>query len=170
LKKTPIVFKALVLGVGLFASCASKPGVGDGQIAKSVSEADFNPADFSDVLEKTWELIEVKSDSGVAIIERQDMQDMYTVRFAEGRLSGKAAPNVYNAPYTQGNSHDISFGHIVSTKMALLQEPEYLKEQEYFSYLAKTTRWEVRGGQLILIASSESGGIVLVFNAVENVD
>jgi heat shock protein HslJ len=170
LKKIRIVFKVLVFGAGLFASCAGKPGVVDEQIVTNAPEAGVNPADFSEVLGKTWELIEVKSDSGVVIIERQDMQDMYTARFAEGRLSGKGAPNLYNGSYTQGNSHDIFFGHIVSTKMAMLQEPESLKEHEYFSYLAKTTSWEASGGQLILFASHESGEVVLVFNEVENVD
>jgi heat shock protein HslJ len=175
LEKTRIVFKILALGAGLFASCVGKPDVWDGQTADSVSEAvvnpaGFNPADFSEVLKKTWGLIEVKSDSDVVIIERQDMQDLYTARFAEGRLSGKAAPNVYNGPYTQGNSHDISFGPIVSTKMILLQEPESLKEHEYFSYLAKTTRWEISSGQLALFTSNESGEVVLVFNEVEDVD
>jgi heat shock protein HslJ len=180
LKKTCIVFKILALGASLLASCASKPSGQDGQTAKSapeanvnpanVNSANVNPADFSEVLEKTWELIEVKSDSGVVTLERQDMHDMYTIRFAEGKLSGKAAPNVYNGPYTQGNAHDISFGHIVSTKMALLQESESLKEHEYFSYLAKTTRWEARDGQLLLVASSESEEIVLVFNETEHVD
>ncbi|MDR0557609.1 MAG: META domain-containing protein [Treponema sp.] len=170
MKKNRIVFKILILGAGLFASCASKPNVGDGQTAKSESKAIVNPADFSEVLEKTWELIEVKSNSGVVIIERQDMQDMYTVRFAEGRLSGRAAPNLYNGPYTQGNSHDISFGPIASTKMVMFQEPESLKEHEYFSYLAKTIRWMVSSGQLMLFAPSESGDVVLAFNEVENVD
>lgn len=175
MRKPRIIFKVLVFGASLFASCASKPDVRDEQIAKNASEAVVNPvsvkpADFSEVLEKTWELIEVKSYSGVVIIERQNMQDIYTVRFAKGRLSGKGAPNLYNGPYTQGNSHDISFGSIAGAKMAMLQEPESLKEHEYFSYLAKTTSWEASGGQLILFTSSESGEVVLVFNEVENVD
>ncbi|MDR0374433.1 MAG: META domain-containing protein, partial [Treponema sp.] len=59
---------------------------------------------------------------------------------------------------------------IVSTKMAALQEPESLKEHEYFSYLAKTAGWEIRAGQLILFTSGDSGDVLLVYNEIEHVD
>jgi hypothetical protein len=54
--------------------------------------------------------------------------------------------------------------------MAALQEPESLKEHEYFSYLAKTAGWEIRAGQLILFTSGDSGDVLLVYNEIEHVD
>ncbi|MDR2194968.1 MAG: META domain-containing protein [Treponema sp.] len=170
MKKNSIIFTTLILGVSLCGSCAGKPSIQEGQPVQSASEAGINPADFSEVLEKTWELIEVKRESDVVIIERQRMADMYTLRFADGALSGKGAPNSYHGYYKQGNSHDISFGAVVSTKMALLQEPEALKEHDYFAYLDKIIRWEISSGQLNLFTANEHGEIVLVFNEVEDVD
>jgi heat shock protein HslJ len=170
LKKNGIIFITLVLGANLFGSCAGKPGAQEGQPVRIASEAGSNPADFSEVLERTWALTEVKRESDVAVIDRRQMEDMYTVRLTDETVSGKGAPNSYRGSYKQGNSHDISFGAIVSTKMAMLQEPEALKEHEYFAYLANTTHWAISNGQLNLFSLNDNGEVVLVFNKVEDVD
>jgi heat shock protein HslJ len=109
----------------------------------------------------------VKTASGSTVIDRQKTPDLYTMSFADGRAGGKAAPNTYGGPYTQGVSHNIAFGAMVSTKMALMEEPEGLKEQEYFNYLAKVKTWEVSNGQLLLFADDCAGGdVTLLFSAV----
>jgi heat shock protein HslJ len=165
-----IMFIALLFGAAQLVFCAGKPDAKDGQIAQTASEAVINPADFSEVLGKTWELIEVKSDSNATVIDHQSMQDMYTLQFADGSLSGRGAPNRYHGYYTLGNSQDISFGAVASNQMAALQEPEGLKEHEYFAYITKVSRWEINNGQLNLFTANEAGEIVLVFNKVENAD
>jgi heat shock protein HslJ len=164
-KKIGIIFVSAVLGAIIFASCASgKPAAQD---TAQKTEVFVGPADFSEVLGSSWELMEVKLASGAVVIDRQKTPDVYTVNFADGKVSGKAAPNSYNGHYTLGVSNNIAFGQMVSTKMALLEEPEGLKEQEYFNYLAKVKSWEVSNGQLFLYTEDDAGGDVsLVYNAV----
>ncbi|MDR1399775.1 MAG: hypothetical protein LBJ41_07635 [Treponema sp.] len=63
----------LILGAGLFAFCTSEPYVRDGQTVKSESEAlvnlvEVNPPDFSEVLGKIRELVEMRSGSGGPIV------------------------------------------------------------------------------------------------------
>ncbi len=184
MKKTGIICVCAALSMGLLASCASQnPSAqieDSGQITAFMSSSDF-----SAVLSTTWELIEVKTVSGATVIDRQNLPtlstltsldgsveeqkvpNLYTLTFLDGRVSGKAAPNNYSGPYTLGDSHNITFGGMLSTRMALLEEPKGLKEGEYFLYLAKVKTWEISGGQLYLYTEDDVGGeAALVFNAV----
>ena len=125
-------------------------------------------ADFSEAQGRDWFLSEVASGSGIVIIDRKGAAagfgETYTLRFDEERLSGMGAPNRYFAPYASGEGNSLSIGMVAGTLMAPLFENENLKESEYFAYLGKARRWELRNGKLNLYSSSIDGGeAVLVF-------
>jgi hypothetical protein len=53
---------------------------------------------FSDVQAKEWKLVEVRSDSENLKYDRNRLEaetfgDIFTMKFEDGRISGKAAPN-----------------------------------------------------------------------------
>ena len=124
-------------------------------------------ASFSDVKGRDWVLTEVKSGSNTVTITRTNITgEIYTIRFEDDRLSGMAAPNRYFGPYTSGEGHSLSMGSVANTLMAALFENEDLKEYDYFTYLGKVTRWELRkDGKLELYTSAENGSqVILIYS------
>jgi heat shock protein HslJ len=76
------------------------------------------------------------------------------------------APNRYRAPYSLGEGHTLTIGNIAATLMMGLGEPLDVAEYEYFTYLNKVTRWDIREGALELYTSDSSGTEkVLIFTA-----
>jgi heat shock protein HslJ len=132
-------------------------------------------AQFSDLMGKTWVLIEVQSGGTVKALDRgqlasDGMLDAYTLRFIDSsadRISGKGAPNTYNGGYIRGEGQTIRFSSMVSTKMAAFKEPEVLKENEYLSFLEKVYRWDIIDGLLNLVAKDDTE-TVLVYSEVKN--
>ena len=130
---------------------------------------------FRDVEGKEWILLEVKSITSVGSagetvsmdrkkLEDDNMGGAFTLSFQEGRLSGMGAPNRYFAPYTTGGNRTLSIENIASTQMMAFKEPEGLRESEYFAYLSKVTRWDIREGKLELYSSNSNGtGAILLF-------
>ena len=124
---------------------------------------------FKDVEGKEWILSEVKS-AGKTVhmdrkkLEAENMGGVYTINFKkeeasnEGRVSGMGAPNRYFGPYTSGSNRSLSLGNMASTMMMAFREPEGLKENEYFSFLSRVTRWDLRNGKLELYCSGSAGG------------
>jgi heat shock protein HslJ len=128
---------------------------------------------FKDVEGKEWMLSEFVSAGKTVRMDRQKLEldnfgGVYTIQFqengSEGRVSGMGAPNRYFGPYTAGANRSLSIGNMASTMMATFREPDGLRENEYFNYLSKVTRWDIRNGKLELYSSAASGAeTVLIF-------
>jgi len=124
---------------------------------------------FKDVMDKDWKLIAVRGSPENITFNRgkltaEGFSDIFTLRFDKERVNGVGAPNTFFAPYTL-NKLEIAIKAIAQSQMAPLREPEYLKEQEYFAYLQKTTKWNLtKEGNLELYSKREDGTeAVLVF-------
>jgi heat shock protein HslJ len=139
-------FACLVLA-GIAASCISGP-------AKTTG--------FDEVRGKEWELAEVISGSGVIVIDRQKLEaegitGVYTLLIDEGRISGKAFPNRYLAPYELGDGQEISFGAVAGTLMANINNSGELQEETYYRFLDDVYRWNLSGGRLELHTKGPGG-------------
>ena len=142
------------------------------------SSADAAPAHdagarFGDVEGIEWILLELRRGAETVHMDRENLAgygfgEIFTIRFEGGRASGMGAPNRFFGPYTAGGNRALSIGSgngaMASTLMMPLVEPEVLREHEYFAYLSRVIRWDLRGGNLELFTSSEDGAeTVLVF-------
>jgi heat shock protein HslJ len=127
---------------------------------------------FSDVQGREWILAEVKGAAETIRLDRQQLEasgfrGAYTLTFEADRLAGMGAPNRYFGPYTAGEGRALTIGNIASTLMMSLGEPQGLLEHDYFAYLAKVTRWDIRSNALELYTSDDSGGErILIFTSL----
>ena len=121
---------------------------------------------FSDTFGREWKLTAVKSAAPASTggrefsrqeLEETGMADAYTLRIDETRLSGKAAPNRYFTSYSLGDGYDIRVNPVAGTLMMSLKEPEGLKEQEYYAYLALVNRWGLHQDVLTLYTVNANG-------------
>jgi heat shock protein HslJ len=158
-KFTGIFFcAALVLLTLVFVSCAGGASLGR-------SKTVFN----DDVLGKEWILLELRSQGKTVSIDRKKLDagfpnGAFTINFEEDKVSGVGAPNRYFGPCTVNSDKTLSIGNLASTMMAALFEPDELKEQEFFNYLANAKRWDLKSGKLELYSANSSGAeTVLVF-------
>ena len=135
--------------------------------------AQENGITFKDVEAKEWILTEVRSvTSGGSVIymdrrklEAINMGGIYTISFSDNRASGMGAPNRYFAPYAAGPDKTLRINNIGSTMMAAFIEPDGLKENEYFNYLSKVFRWDLKDGKLELYSTGSNGAeTVLIFD------
>ena len=126
--------------------------------------------DFAAVTGKTWKLSQVKSAPGEIIFDasKQDQQffkDAYTITFDNGRASGKAAPNRFNAPYNLGEGNAISFLPAAATLMMGIKEPVGLNEHGFFVLLEKVNKWNISNNQLTLYTvNGLSEKVTMTFN------
>ncbi|MDR3342337.1 MAG: META domain-containing protein [Treponema sp.] len=134
----------------------------------SVKQQSLN---FDAVQGKSWMLVEVKTDSGRVMLNRpaleaNGMGDTYTLQIDAERISGKAAPNRYFAPYQVGEDQHISFKPIAGTLMiSIIDIKADLTEQEYYDYLDQVYRWDVSDGNLELHTLTKDGkAAVLIFS------
>jgi len=160
-----LILAALVFPAVVFPSRVSASAAQEG--TKAV---------FSDVEGKEWILSEVRAAGKTVSINRKqleagNMAGAFSISFQKdsasngGRLGGMGAPNRYFAGYTPGAGKALSITPIASTLMVAIIEPEGLKEREYFDYLAKVTRWELRDSKLELYSSNAANAeAVLVFS------
>jgi len=125
---------------------------------------------FSDVTDKEWLLVEIKSETGNTVFDRETLNsdgfsNIFTLNFDDERLSGIGAPNRFTAPYKVDKNQVISVQLIAGTMMAAIREPERLKEQDYFSYLQNTSKWNLtKDGQMELYSKNADGKeVVLVY-------
>ena len=129
---------------------------------------------FSDVAGKEWVLSELRSGGKITTIDRkkfeaENMGGFYSLSFREeesvnkGMIGGMGAPNRYFGPYTESDNKTLTIGNIASTMMLAFREPEELKENEYFEYLSKVTRWNLRNEKLELYTVDSSGNEVILF-------
>lgn len=138
LRMTSFVFAAL-----LVCGCSAH-AVRDS--AASAAPMSASPAPTAANLDGTrWRFVKV---SGMAVPPKVTA----TLRFANGRASGKAGCNAYGAAYQVGADGSASFQQTLSTRMACLQPSGVMQiEHGIFAALHATTKVEMRGGELVLL-------------------
>jgi len=130
-------------------------------------------AQFSDVIDKDWKLMEVRAGKDTIIFKRDMLaqetpKNVFTLRFDAERVSGAGCPNRYFAPYTLTEKQVIDIKPIAGTLMAALFEPEQLKEREFFAYLENADQWNIVNGKLELRSKSDQGAeTVLIFSLAD---
>jgi len=125
-------------------------------------------ADFKDAAGKEWILSELRSGGQTVTMDRvklaaDNLGGVYTITFNEGQINGMGAPNRFFGPYTLGVGNTLSIGNVASTMMFAFKEPDGLKESEYFSYLSKVDRWNLRSGKLELYSRDSAGLEAIMF-------
>jgi heat shock protein HslJ len=163
LMKTPVrggAYWALVIAGFVLVACAG------GARAKQGAPR------FDEVRGKDWKLVEIRTGSVVVPLNRQRLEadamgDVYTLRFDADRISGKGAPNRYFGPYELGDGDRLILSGIARTLMMGINQPEELKESEYFDYLDRITRWGIGSDRLELFTETPEGQeAVLVFSGM----
>jgi heat shock protein HslJ len=141
---------ALWAAVFILAACASAP-------------------EFSTVMNRDWNLAEIRTKPENIIIERgklaeEGFGDIFTLRFDTERVNGVGAPNRYFAPYTLADKQGITIKMVAQTQMLAIREPEKLKEHDFFVYIQNVTKWNFVKENLELYSTGEDGAeAVLVF-------
>jgi heat shock protein HslJ len=110
---------------------------------------------------KSWKLSEVRKGNVATIVDRQKLEndgfgDLFTINFAE-RVSGKAAPNTFTAPYQVGANNSLKIYQPASTLMAPIYDPERIREKEYFQYLVNAKTWKLNGTKLEIATADADG-------------
>ncbi|MCL2209665.1 MAG: META domain-containing protein [Treponema sp.] len=124
---------------------------------------------FNTVTGSEWKLDEVlingrRSAYSRNSINREGFGDAFTLSFNDGTLHGKGAPNTYSAPYTLSEGNTIRIALMRSTLMAAIQEPESLREHDFYNYMQNSYKWNVVNDKLELYSKIDSGSeIVLIF-------
>lgn len=157
---------ALVLSL-VMASCATTTAVNETETAPAKASS----IDRSVIVGAVWYLWEIRSGDAVLDINRSGLkadgvEDAYSLRFdRDDRVFGKAMPNTYHGPCTWEDDLVLRFGNMASTKMLALKEPDSLKEQEFFDYLARVDRWALTSDAQLLLRSAGKDGLqaVMVF-------
>jgi heat shock protein HslJ len=104
-----------------------------------------------------WRLTQIGTDS---VIENSEV----TLNFdAEGNATGKGGCNEYGTTYTADGS-DLSFGDVISTEMACLDEAVMQQEAAFFAALAAAKSYAFEDSTLTITYGDE--GAVLVFTRV----
>ena len=138
-------------------------------IALAAISACSNAPKFSDVTGKEWQLVEVKTEPQNIKFDRDELTTdgfgtIFTLNFDAQRLSGVGAPNKYTAPYTVGKDQVITVQMAAGTMMAPINEPEKLKEQDYFTYIKNAYKWNGTKEQLELFSKNTDGAeAVLIY-------
>ncbi len=100
-----------------------------------------------------WRLVEV---AGRPAAPDDDMSRRPSLRFApdSGRVSGNAGCNQFAGPFTR-NGSSITFGALMSTRMACVDNAMNRQEQDYLAALQATDHFEISGNTLTLFRSSQ---------------
>jgi len=135
-------------------------------LSHALSRMEINSYNTGDILGKVWKLDEVRTGQNpVKIARTAGENQLYSLIFEAERINGVAAPNRYFGPWKGGEANAISIGMVGSTMMATLFERADLKEQEYFNYLGKVYKWELRNGKLELHTRNEGNAeVTLVYS------
>ena len=118
---------------------------------------------------KEWRLVELRFSERTVILNRNelssDMRDILTMNIDNNRVSGRGAPNRYFTSYRAEANNALTFQPIASTLMAtIFFEPQRIREEEYFQYLSRVTRWNLNRNRLELFSTEANGReLVMVF-------
>jgi heat shock protein HslJ len=124
-----------------------------------------NDTDFSEILDRHWNLTEVKNKSVTIHIDRTKAPiDIYTIKFETTHLTGTGAVNFYSASYKTRENHRLSIVGIARIRDDTLYEMEDFTENEFFRYLQRVNGWDLHGGKLELYTCDENGArAILIF-------
>ena len=118
------------------------------------------------VLGKEWRLIKVRVEDNFtrevhfdrAALARENLGDLFSLKFDSELISGKAEPNTYTAPYTINETEKtISIMPMRSTLMASTWQPDRLKEHDYFVYMQNALKWDVVNRNLVIFSKTMEG-------------
>ena len=148
------------------SSSGSQPASTGSQASQS-GQSGAAPAALSSISGKNWKLVEVRKDSRVIEINRQKLEtdgfgDLFTIVFGD-RISGRAAPNRFTAPYQAGANNALTIQQPASTMMAAIYDPERIHEKDYFQYLTGVKSWKLNQNRLELYSSDAGKETVLVY-------
>ena len=135
-----------------------------------------DPLWLQNVIGKKWYLTELRQTEVVDIASYQDIQPiegvfLFTLNFSVEGVNGVGYVNHFFGPYTLGNGQALFINELAVTLMAPINEPEGLKEDDYFNYLVNAYRWNLAEGSLELISSGDDRKeVVLVFAVLEGSD
>ena len=125
---------------------------------------------FSEVPDKEWKLNEVYINGRNTGFDRNELiragsGEIFTLKFNSEMISGTGAPNRYNAPYSVGDNRTIKIELVRATLMAPIGYLSNLRENEYFSYVQNTYKWNIVNEKLELLSKLDNGNeIRLVFS------
>ena len=128
---------------------------------------------LGNVVGKKWYLTELRQTGAASIVHYRDIQTIdgvfvFTVNFSVDGINGVGYINNFFGPYTLGNSQALLINDLAVTRMAPIDEPAGLKENDYFKYLVNAYRWNLAEGNLELFSRGEDGKeAVLVFAELE---
>ena len=160
---------ALAIAFVLSATASCAGGAQSASGANQAARGGNGVNSLNDVEGKEWTLSEIRSAGTTVRIDRSKLpadggSGAFTINFQDGMASGMGWPNRYRGPYTKGSGDALSIGNAASTMMAAFVELDELKENEYYGYLSRVTRWAVRDGRLELYSTNAGGGeAVLVY-------
>jgi heat shock protein HslJ len=143
--------------VFLIAACLILAGITAGCVNGPAKRAGFD-----EIRGKEWELTEVIAGSGAVTIDRQKLEaegmaDVYTLLIGDERISGRAFPNRYLAPYKLEEGRKITFGAVAGTLMASIGDSGGLREEAYFRFLDNVYQWDAAKGRLELLTRDPGG-------------
>lgn len=133
----------LALGIALLAlvSCAPLPTV--------------TPEPEGGLAGTSWTLISFgQPESETPVVEGSTV----TITFdAEGRAGGSGGCNTYSGSYELTGDNTVSFGEMVRTEMACLQEGIDQQENDYLEALSAAGKFELDGDNLTIWYDGEQG-------------
>ncbi len=92
---------------------------------------------------KKWELAEIQG--------QQVPQTANSIfEFTPGKISGSTGCNRLSAGFVAGKHQTVRFSPDAQTKMACPNETAAVLETKFLDALSKSTRWEIKGGELWL--------------------
>jgi len=110
---------------------------------------------FSDaVMHRDWILAEIRTAAQTVTLDQRRLagtgfDSLFSIRFEESMVFGRAAPNLLRGPYALEEDGRISLGMMATTRMATLSLPE-LNENEFLGHLGNVAWWSLSGGNLQL--------------------
>ncbi|WP_461256787.1 META domain-containing protein [Treponema sp. R80B11-R83G3] len=115
--------------------------------------------------DKNWYLSEVIiGTTGIRINRDNKPSLIYTIMFNSERFTGIGAYSRYFGPYSVKKDHSLLLKRVTSTRLGSKYETDNFNEREYFTYIEKVTRWEIRNGKLELYSSNDDGEhVILVY-------
>jgi len=135
---------------------------------KDALKANTNNKNFSDNLGKLWLLNNVKVNGADTGFNREELtifnnEEIFSIKFEAGLLSGVAAPNRYSGPYTVGENQAIKIPPMRSTLMASIFEPKNLKENDYYVFLQSAYKWNRKDQSLEIYSKTGSDEVIMTF-------
>jgi heat shock protein HslJ len=137
--------------------------------AGASSEAAASSANTDAIQGKDWKLSELRFSGRTLIVDRNKLRadgmgDFFTLTVDGQRISGKAAPNRYTAPYQAGADNSLRILPPAGTLMASVYDPERIREEEYFQFLIRVKSWKLNQGKLELYTvDTHNNEVILVY-------